>query len=133
MDENFEYRFVPHPAEKERTLKLVAGPTATLNAGGYEATLPVTYFNLGLPYPNPAQSGTTIRFAIPQEGAAQLRVYGIQGRLVREVFNGVRSAGDHVEIWDGRDRRGREVGTGLYFFRLDYSGQTRTARIVVFK
>ena len=130
---DFEYRIVPYPAEKSRTVKLVAGPTAVLSSDGYKVTTPVTFFNLGLPYPNPARNGTMIRYAIPEEGSAQLRVFGVQGRLVREVFHGVRAAGDHVEIWDGRDRRGREVGTGLYFFRLEYKGQTCTARIVVFK
>jgi hypothetical protein len=130
---DFVQRVVPRPGERSREFRIVAGPPLALSAQGYEALRPDAAFSIERPYPNPATRGTTLRFAIPEAGPVRLRLFNIEGRLVRELANETRSSGEQIVAWDGRDSRGREVGPGVYFFRLDYWGETRTARVVVFR
>ena len=133
VDGQMEYRIVPRPAEESRVLRLGGGPGARAPAAGYGPLVPASRFEVGRPYPNPALPGTSVRYAIPEGGEVQLRVYGLSGRLVRELAGGPEVAGEHIAVWDGRDERGREVGTGIYFLRLAHRGEVKTARVVVFR
>jgi len=36
-------------------------------------------------------------------------------------------------VWDGRDDRGREVGSGVYFCRMEAAGFDDTAKMVLLK
>ena len=75
--------------------------------------------------PNPFNPATTIRFDLPTPGTAIFRVYSVDGRLVREWVLGQVPAGRHRIEWDGRDSRGREVPTGVYFCRILVEGDPR--------
>ncbi len=73
--------------------------------------------------PNPFGAGvgvgeTTVSFRLARSGSLALRVYATDGRLVRTLYDGERSAGLHSERWDGRDDGGRELAAGVYFVRL---------------
>jgi len=59
-----------------------------------------------------------ISFTLPRDGHVRLEIYDIRGRLVRRLFDGVMQAGFKELIWDGRDERGREVSSGIYFYCL---------------
>jgi flagellar hook assembly protein FlgD len=48
-----------------------------------------------------------------------LTVYDVAGRLVRVLEDRWLAAGEHSVVWDGTDTRGRAVGAGVYFDRLD--------------
>jgi flagellar hook assembly protein FlgD len=49
-------------------------------------------------------------------------VHDVQGRTIRELATVTGTAGAHEMRWDGRNALGREVGSGVYFFRLSDSG-----------
>lgn len=69
--------------------------------------------------PNPFNPGTTIRFELSAERAVDLTIYDASGGVVREILSGtVCGAGRHGAAWDGRDRRGRNLATGVYFYRV---------------
>ena len=133
VDESTAYRFVPGPAESERVLRLAAGPLPALGAEGYEAAEPEHRFRLAMPHPNPARNETTVRYILPESGNVRLRIYNIGGRLVRDLVDETGVAGEHAATWDGRDGLGREVGPGIYFFRLVQGDRTETTRVVVFR
>jgi hypothetical protein len=133
LDRGSSYRAVPYPGEELREMRLAIGPAEELGAEGYESLLPETRFALERPFPNPARRGTTIRFAVPETGNIRLQLFNIEGRLVRDLASGSLEAGEHIVSWDGKDARGREVAPGIYFFRLDRMGETKTARVVVFR
>jgi hypothetical protein len=71
-------------------------------------------------YPNPFNPQTRVSFTL-QGGAADatIAVYGIDGRLVRELVRGSFAPGEHGFTWDGRDRQGRELASGVYLVRLE--------------
>ncbi|MCA9753182.1 MAG: T9SS type A sorting domain-containing protein, partial [Gemmatimonadetes bacterium] len=83
--------------------------------------------------PNPFRETTNLAFALPQRADVSLRVYNVQGQMVRELVHGVQDAGRHVAEWDGRDSAGNRVATGVYFYRLDANERTLTRKMTVMK
>jgi photosystem II stability/assembly factor-like uncharacterized protein len=80
-------------------------------------------------YPNPFVFGTTVEFTTTRPGDANLRIYDVGGRLVRELANGPVAPGDHRTDWDGRDGHGRRVAAGVYLVRLETPDSVATRRI----
>jgi hypothetical protein len=81
--------------------------------------------------PNPLAAGTTIRFAVPAGGRAELSVYDVGGRRVRRLVAGPLAPGEHSVRWDARDDAGRRVPAGIYLARLSGSGGDDARRMVV--
>ena len=69
-------------------------------------------------WPNPARGMANIDFRLPSAGDVRLDIFGTDGRLVRTLANGRQEAGLHSAPWDGRDARGNESPSGVYFYRL---------------
>jgi len=83
--------------------------------------------------PNPFGSRTVIRYLVPAEGHVELEVFDIAGRRIRTLASGARSGGQWETPWDGRDRDGREVRTGVYIVRLSAPGGSAAARIALIR
>ncbi|HPF69813.1 MAG TPA: FlgD immunoglobulin-like domain containing protein, partial [Candidatus Krumholzibacteria bacterium] len=73
--------------------------------------------------PNPFNPATTIRFALPHDGRAEVRIYSVRGELVAELGGGTMAAGPQQVTWRGLDRAGRAVPSGAYFARLLVDGR----------
>lgn len=84
-------------------------------------------------HPNPFNPSTTIRFDIAARGRATLRVYDVRGALVRTLLDETRDAGPGSASWNGRDDLGRGVSSGLYFYRIESNGESRTRKMVLLK
>ncbi len=107
-----------------------AGPWQT----GAEGLAPaVTEFALDQNTPNPFRGTTTIRFASPTEMPVALRVFDVNGRVVRTLLSGRVVAGRHSVSWDGRDDKGRATSAGVYFYRLDGESETLTRKSIRLK
>jgi len=83
--------------------------------------------------PNPFNPATEIRFTLPAAGPAHLAVYTVQGRLVTDLVNGIRPAGDNVLTWRGVDAHGRDVPSGAYLAVLEAAGVRRTREMVLLR
>jgi hypothetical protein len=90
-------------------------------------------FRLEQNVPNPFNPVTEILYEIPATGRVALEVYDVQGHLVRTLVDAVRNGGSHVATWDGRDAYGREVPTGVYFYRLSAEGFEGTRKMLLLK
>ena len=88
-------------------------------------------FALRNAYPNPSSDETTIRYEIPQKSYVSLKVYDISGRLVKTLVNEKKIANYHTVRWDGKNGNGREVGSGVYFYRLQAGDKTATKKLVL--
>jgi hypothetical protein len=82
---------------------------------------------LHLAAPNPFQKGTAIHFDLLQPAHVTLRVFSIQGRLVRTLADAAYPAGRQTIDWNGRDERGFSAATGIYFCELR-AGSLREVR-----
>jgi len=85
---------------------------------------------LGSAYPNPFVSSTAVSFFAPMDGGdARAEIYDVRGRLVRRIpVPGGASEGEL--LWDGRDERGEEVPSSVYFLRLTARTSTAHCRLV---
>jgi hypothetical protein len=75
--------------------------------------------------PNPFNPITTVSFDLPHAGRAEIRIYSLRGELVSVLGGQAYTAGHHQEVWNGRDRQGRDVPSGSYFGRLQVDGQVQ--------
>jgi hypothetical protein len=90
-------------------------------------------FNLGQNFPNPFNPRTTITFALPAAADVQLKVYGVNGRLVRTLVDETREAGHHEVVWRGVDDAGRRVATGTYFYVIDAGDEHQVRKMTLVK
>ncbi len=84
--------------------------------------LPAEYV-LAPNYPNPFNPETRIRFGLPASSQMSLKIFNVQGQLVRILSNETRSAGFHELVWDGTNEQGQQVSSGVYFYMLQVYGQ----------
>lgn len=92
-----------------------------------------TRFQLLQNYPNPFNPTTTIRFSIEKNSKVSLKIYNILGQEVAELFNRVAMPGEYAVNWDGNDRFGRSVVSGIYFARLETSAGTRLIKMALIR
>ncbi len=84
--------------------------------------------------PNPfGIANTSISFSIPRTEHATLRVFDVQGRLVRTLLDAAVEAGPHTIQWNGRNDSGREVSSGVYFYRLTAGEKQATRKAIVLR
>ena len=84
-------------------------------------------------YPNPFNPSTTISYSLKTSGHVTLHVYNVSGQLVRTLNNGVQQAGEFSAEWNGRDNADQRVSSGVYFYKLDTEGFTKTRKMVLLK
>ncbi|MGH7595614.1 MAG: T9SS type A sorting domain-containing protein, partial [bacterium] len=82
-------------------------------------------------YPNPFNPSTQIRFAMKEAGVATLRVYNLNGQLVRELLNEYRPVGEHSIPWDGRNDRGVTAASGVYFIRFEAGKEVKLNKVML--
>ncbi len=82
-----------------------------------ESVLPTEY-SLSQNQPNPFNPSTDISFSLPKSGQVKLTVYNILGAEVATLVDEIRSAGVHRITWDGTDKSGNPVASGVYLYRL---------------
>jgi flagellar hook assembly protein FlgD len=70
---------------------------------------------------------------LPEDSSVRLQVTDVNGRTVRTLVDGGVPAGRHYIGWDGRDERGREVASGVYFYNVIAGSFHETKRMVVAK
>ncbi len=84
-------------------------------------------FSLAQNAPNPFNPTTRIRFVVPSDGVARVAIWDASGRVVRTLVDGQVRAGVHSVVWNGRDDASRPAASGVYFYRLEWTGGARAA------
>lgn len=94
-------------------------------------------FELFQNYPNPFNPTTTIRFDLPEKAMVNLSVYNLVGQQIRGLSHEYWPAGRHSLIWDGTNKSGELVSSGIYFCRIQVDTNTRkhqsTRRMILIK
>jgi hypothetical protein len=92
-----------------------------------EEIIPVK-FELSQNYPNPFNPVTNIKFSIPKEGYASLKIYDVSGKLVATYLDEYVKAGHYNAEVDGRD-----LSSGTYFYTLKAGDFMETKKMVLLK
>ncbi len=89
-------------------------------------------------YPNPFNPETWIPYQLAESGEVTLKIYDINGQLVRRLEVGHRAAGmyrsrSRAAYWDGRNGLGESLASGVYFYTLTAGEFTATRRMLILK
>ncbi len=90
-------------------------------------------FCLGQNYPNPFNPSTTIPFTVQGHVHTTLRIYNVRGQLVRILMDEETKPGRYSVVWDGTDQRGKELSSGIYFYKLSTEHKTVTKKTLLLK
>jgi flagellar hook assembly protein FlgD len=64
----------------------------------------------------------------------ELRVYNVQGQLLRTLVRQDQTAGKQIIRWDGRDDAGQALPSGAYLYRLKIGNDfVETKRLLLVK
>lgn len=81
-------------------------------------------------YPNPFDE--SIIFWIKKRGQVTLEIYDVAGRLVKSIYRGEVEGDSLRVIWNGKDRKGREIPSGVYFVVLKEGANLLASQKVVY-
>jgi len=84
-------------------------------------------------YPNPFNLATTIRYQLPKESEVSLKIYNILGQEVRTLVDQVQRASTYAVNWNGKDNKGRDVASGLYFYRIQVGHFKQTQKMILMR
>jgi hypothetical protein len=84
-------------------------------------------------YPNPFNPSTEIRYAVRHKGPVSLKIYNVAGQLVRILVNEVQDPGVYKIGWDGRNNRGSQVTSGVYFYCMEANEFRSTKKMVLLR
>jgi hypothetical protein len=107
------------------TLTVITGMNGT-------QILPTTY-DVAQNYPNPFNPTTTIKYQLPQASHVKLVIYNVLGQRVRTLVNQKMQPGFYQVVWDGRNDQGVQVSSGIYIYRFESDGLTRTMKMILMK
>ncbi|HKQ19394.1 MAG TPA: C25 family cysteine peptidase [Candidatus Eisenbacteria bacterium] len=85
--------------------------------------------------PNPFNPETRIGFTVPgtEQTRVRMRVYTVDGRLVRTLVSRALDPGYHEARWNGRDDRGEEVSSGVYICRAEIGSASLTRKMALLR
>jgi len=101
--------------------------------GEETVALPMVY-RLSQNHPNPFNPMTTIPYAVPAPGGqVSIRIYNVQGQLVRTLVEETADPGYHATLWEGCDNRGQPVASGVYFVEMLAPEFKATRKLLIVK
>jgi len=83
--------------------------------------------------PNPFKPETNIKYAVRESGPISIRIFSVNGQLVRSLREDYATPGDYEVRWNGKDDGGRAAPSGIYFVRTTTLGETSILKLVVMK
>jgi hypothetical protein len=107
-------------------------PTFAVSVDDDEETLP-DGFSLSHNYPNPFNPWTTINYSIGYGTEVELSIYNALGRKIATLVDEPKVPGDYTVHWNGRDYQGREVSSGVYFYKLETSLYNESKKMILLK
>lgn len=69
-------------------------------------------------YPNPWSDNLKIEYYLPSFDLAEFAIYNIKGQKVTDFDNKQDYPGQNLQVWDGKDRQGNKLASGIYLIRL---------------
>ncbi len=113
------------------------GTFALLAFGPGSSKLPrAGEFNLSQNSPNPFNPSTFITFSVPGDQPVDgfsLKVFNLRGQVVGTLIKGTVQPGTHTVQWTGKADNGRDLASGVYFYRMSAPGTSITRKMVLIR
>jgi len=95
-------------------------------------------FRLLQNFPNPFNPETWMPYELATNAVVTINIYNARGQLVHQLELNKQKAGSYIDktkaaYWDGKDRFGRTVSSGLYFYIMKAGDFQAVRRMVILK
>ena len=84
-------------------------------------------------FPNPFNPTTHVNIQLPERNNLIVSIYDISSRLINTLANDEVDAGFYSIEWNGKDKFGQSVPTGVYFMKVISGDFTATKKMVYIK
>ncbi len=118
----------PGPPGVSSTMLFIQGTNTGATSVSQDLTQTPNGYSLDQNYPNPFNPSTTIQFQIPERAFVRVKVFDILGRQVATLLNEEKSAGSYSVRWDATN-----MGSGIYFCRLESNGRREIMKMLLMK
>lgn len=92
-----------------------------------------TVYSLSRNFSNPFNPKTTLRYALPRSSNVSLVIYNLMGQEIIRWDEDAQPPGYYQKIWNGRNRSGSQVASGMYIYRLVAGDFVKTMKMVLLK
>ncbi|PSQ95550.1 MAG: hypothetical protein BRD55_09940 [Bacteroidetes bacterium SW_9_63_38] len=114
-----------------RRLKVIVGTERYAEKNSEGVSLKSYENELRGNYPNPFDEQTTLEYTLREERPVTIEIYNVLGQRVRTLVDAKKTAGLHRARWDGTNRYGDRVGSGVYFHRIEAGSFTASKKMVL--
>ena len=101
----------------------IATGTYTIEPIGIDDKKPNTQlpndFSISQNYPNPFNPSTNINYQLPINSKVTLKIYSINGELVKTLVDKEQTAGYYTIEWNGKDELDGICPSGIYLYRIE--------------
>jgi hypothetical protein len=81
-------------------------------------------------YPNPFLESVNLRFTLRENLPAEIRIFNLNGKQVREIIHHPVSPGEQSLLWDGTGEAGDPLPAGIYFIQLRAREKSHTESVL---
>ncbi len=110
----------------------LSGRGTTNISNNKDVILPST-FKLYSNYPNPFNPVTNIKYDLPSASHIQLAIFDLSGKKIKTLINDTQNAGYHSVTWNGIDRHGNSVASGIYIYKIMTEEFTESKKCMLIK
>jgi hypothetical protein len=96
----------------------------TVNSSHLSPNISPKGYELYQNYPNPFNPTTTISFDVAESSNVRLTIYDSTGKEVRILTRETKSPGSYSVLWDGTNKAGQKIASGVYFYKLEIFNKT---------
>jgi hypothetical protein len=115
-------------------LKFVAGDPAYVESMLLEILSQIpSEFSLGQNYPNPFNPITRLDYLLPRRSDVSIRVYNMLGQEIITLLRQEQPYGKYSVSWNGLDKSGKQVASGVYFTELRAGSIRKTRKMLLLK
>lgn len=115
--------------------------TATISSADGQSWTKEIQISVGAPkdyklynnFPNPFNPTTKIAFDLPKASHVSLVIYDVLGREVAEITNQNYPPGYNEITWNGLNRNGEQVSSGVYFYRISTGRWSAVKKMMMLK
>ena len=127
-------------SEKEIQIAFESSEASTFGGAAYSSgkiissqpNLPTEYA-LEQNYPNPFNPNTTIKYQLPEGTKVTLKIFNLLGQEVITLVDDYQAPGFYKKAWEGKDRYGREISSGIYFYQILTNNFSKTRKMIFLK
>jgi len=84
-------------------------------------------------YPNPFNPTTNIPFSLDRKTLVEIKIYDVNGRLVKRYSPKIYYPGDHHVIWDGKNNTGQDIASGIYYYQLSTTEKMDIKKMILIR